>query len=271
MNTKDFIRLGVPLGEATRQATNFVSSFILSGGDKSRLEEEVKAVIANPAAFTKDDLRREFAKALLNAPPPPRAEPVKYRQWGVGLEHEAVMQMEKACLLPVSVAGALMPDAHVGYGLPIGGVLATENAVIPYAVGVDIACRMKMTVLDLPVRDLESKQDRLTRAIEAETRFGIGANFKHHREHEVMDADWSVSGVTRQNKDRAWSQLGTSGSGNHFVEFGLFTLHSDLTHPLNRPSATFSPSRGEGRDEGASQPLPAGQYVALLSHSGSRG
>ena len=76
---------------------------------------------------------------------------MKYRQWGEGLEHEAVMQMEKACLLPVSVAGALMPDAHVGYGLPIGGVLATDNAVIPYAVGVDIACRMKMTVLDIPV------------------------------------------------------------------------------------------------------------------------
>ena len=82
---------------------------------------------------------------------------MKYRQWGEGLEHEAVMQMEKACLLPVSVAGALMPDAHVGYGLPIGGVLATDNAVIPYAVGVDIACRMKMTVLDIPVRDLEQQ------------------------------------------------------------------------------------------------------------------
>ena len=126
---------------------------------------------------------------------------MKYRQWGEGLEHEAVMQMEKACLLPVSVAGALMPDAHVGYGLPIGGVLATENAVIPYAVGVDIACRMKMTVLDIPVRDLEQKQDRLTRAIEAETRFGVGANFKHRRAHDVLDADWSVSPITKQNKD----------------------------------------------------------------------
>ncbi len=59
--------------------------------------------------------------------------------------------MERACLLPVAVAGALMPDAHVGYGLPIGGVLATENTVIPHAVGVDIACRMKMTGLDIPV------------------------------------------------------------------------------------------------------------------------
>src|SRR6266403_1033533 len=210
MNTKDFIRLGVPLGEATRRATDFVAQFILSGGDKTRLEEEVRSIISNPSAFTGDDLRSEWTKALLKAPPPPRAEPVKYRQWGEGLEHDAVMQMEKACLLPVSVAGALMPDAHVGYGLPIGGVLATENAVIPYAVGVDIACRMKMTVLDIPVRGLEQKQDRLTRAIEAETRFGVGANFKHRREHDVMDADWLVSGVTKQNKDRAWSQLGTS-------------------------------------------------------------
>jgi tRNA-splicing ligase RtcB len=157
------------------------------------------------------------------------------------------MQMEKACLVPVAVAGALMPDAHVGYGLPIGGVLATENTVIPYAVGVDIACRMKMTVLDIPARELQKHQDRLTRAIEAETRFGVGASFKNRRQHEVLDADWSVSPVTNQNKDRAWSQLGTSGSGNHFVEFGLFTAHGEI------------------------HGLAPGTYVALLSHSGSRG
>jgi tRNA-splicing ligase RtcB len=247
MNTKDFLRLGVPSGQATRLATDFVARFILCGGDKSRLHEEVAAIVANPSAFRADDLRKEFANALLNAPPPPRAEPVKYHQWGEGLDHEAVMQMEKACLLPVSVAGALMPDAHVGYGLPVGGVLATENAVIPYAVGVDIACRMKMTVLDIPVRDLEQKQDRLTRAIEAETRFGVGASFRDRRAHDMLDADWSVSPVTKQNKDKAWSQLGTSGSGNHLVEFGLFTAHSKIND------------------------LEAGTYMALLSHSGSRG
>ncbi len=237
----------MPLGEATRRATDFISRFILSGGDKTRLEAEVKAVVANPREFTDDPLRGEFARALLKAPPPPRADPVRYRQWGEGLEPEAVMQMEKACLLPVAVAGALMADAHVGYGLPIGGVLATENTVIPYAVGVDIACRMKMTVLDISSRDLERRQDRLARAIAAETRFGVGSNFKQRRQHEVMDADWSVSPVTKQNKDRAWAQLGTSGSGNHFVEFGLFTAH--------------------GKIHG----LEPGIYVALLSHSGSRG
>ncbi len=169
--------------------------------------------MTNPALFAEDPLRKEFAKAIVNAPPPPRQEPVRYRQWGEGLEEEAVNQTDKACLLPVSVAGALMPDAHVGYGLPIGGVLATENAVIPFAVGVDIACRMKMTVLDLPLRDLDRKQDRLARAIEAETRFGVGATFIDRRQHEVLEADWNTSPVTRQNRDRAWAQLGTSGSG----------------------------------------------------------
>ena len=184
MNTKDFRRLGVPLGEATTRATDFVTQFILAGGDKSSLHEQVTAIVAKPAAFVNDPLRGEFAKALLKAPPSPRAEPVKYRQWGEGLEHDAVMQMEKACLLPISVAGALMPDAHVGCGLPIGGVLATENAVIPYAVGVDFSCRVKMTVLDIPLRDLDQKQDRLTRAIEAETGFGIGT-IRHQHCHYI--------------------------------------------------------------------------------------
>jgi tRNA-splicing ligase RtcB len=280
MNTKDFLRMGVPLGQATRQATDFVAKFILGGGDKSRLHEEVAAIVAKPSAFVDDPLRGEFAKALISTPHPgplpgrggegevsARRVPVKYRQWGEHLEHDAVMQMEKACLLPVSVAGALMPDAHVGYGLPIGGVLATENAVIPYAVGVDIACRMKMTVLDIPVRDLEQKQDRLTRAIEAETRFGIGANFKERRVHDVLDADWSVSPITKQHKDRAWSQLGTSGSGNHFVEFGIFTAHGPIRFgvPPSGSSDAVPPKGGTPNE------LPPGTYVALLSHSGSRG
>jgi len=64
MNTKDFIRLGIPLGEATRRATDFIRKFILAGGDKSRLEEEVKAIIANPSAFTEDTQQGDFVKAL---------------------------------------------------------------------------------------------------------------------------------------------------------------------------------------------------------------
>jgi tRNA-splicing ligase RtcB len=178
-----------------------------------------------------------------------RATPAPWRQWGTDIDADSIRQMENACMLPVAVRGALMPDAHVGYGLPIGGVLATDGAVVPYAVGVDIACRMKLTVLDLDLDWLRRKQEWVRRAIEDETRFGIGASFKHPRTHAVMDDDWTVSRVTRVNKDKAWSQLGTSGSGNHFVEFGELIL--DAPAPELR--------------------LAPGRYLALLSHSGSRG
>ena len=177
----------------------------------------------------------------------PRATDAPYRAWGSDFEPDAVRQMENACKLPVAVSGALMPDAHVGYGLPIGGVLATEDAVIPYAVGVDIACRMKMSVLDLPVNALTEQAPRLTSALQRETRFGMGATFRAPRQHDVMDADWRVTAVTAKMKDRARGQLGTSGSGNHFVEFGeLIVTDADVG-------------------------LQPGRYLALLSHSGSRG
>ena len=90
-----------------------------------------------------------------------RAIDAPWRVWGADHDAAALEQeMKNACALPVAVRGALMPDAHVGYGLPIGGVLATENAVIPYAVGVDIACRMKLTVLDLPLDALDERPAR---------------------------------------------------------------------------------------------------------------
>jgi tRNA-splicing ligase RtcB (3'-phosphate/5'-hydroxy nucleic acid ligase) len=253
MNQKDLIRLGVPPGEATRRGLEFITRYILKGLDKSALAGDVEALVTTPADFVKDPLRSEFAQALLRSTRVIREAPAPWRQWGDGLEPEAVDQMARACQLPISVAGALMPDAHLGYGLPIGGVLATDNSVIPYAVGVDIACRMKLTVLDWPMRDLDRKRDRLIKAIEAETRFGVGSRFQDRRQHEVMDADWTVSKITQGNKDRAWSQLGTSGSGNHFVEFGTLTVKED--------------EAGESTISG----LAPGNYVALLSHSGSRG
>ncbi len=183
----------------------------------------------------------------------PRETPAPWRQWGEDLDATAVEQMTRACELPVAVAGALMPDAHVGYGLPIGGVLATEDAVIPYAVGVDIACRMKLSVLDLAPNLLRAEPDRLIRAIEQETRFGVGAEFpkRQRRDHAVMDEDWNITPVTRGLKDKAHAQLGTSGSGNHFVEFGTFTVDEAQARELGLPGP--------------------GVYLALLSHSGSRG
>ncbi|QYK48126.1 MAG: RtcB family protein [Phycisphaeraceae bacterium] len=193
-----------------------------------------------------------------------------YSMWGeIGEDFDkpAFDQLHAACGLPVAAAGALMPDAHVGYGLPIGGVLATRNAVVPYAVGVDIACRMKMTVLDLPASTLatEHGRKRLTDAIETETCFGVGGAFKKRKLHPVLDMDWNVSPVTARNKDKAWGQLGTSGSGNHFVEFGVLTVREDAPHGA---SAVNQSSEGGSH---ARFDLAPGTYLALLSHSGSRG
>ena len=174
-------------------------------------------------------------------------EKVEYKTWGTDIDPEAKAQMDAAVSLPIAVGGALMPDAHVGYGLPIGGVLATENAVIPYGVGVDIACRMMMTIFDAPPKLVRTKEELYIKAISDNTVFGVGGEWKTPKSHGVMDEDWNVSPVTKEMKDKAHRQLGTSGSGNHFVEFGEISF--------------------EDEELG----IPMGSYLALLSHSGSRG
>lgn len=110
-----------------------------------------------PAEYLSDPLLGDLARECLRRAQPKlgyedlRAHPLSYQAWGVDqIDAGALAQMENALRLPISVAGALMPDAHVGYGLPIGAVLATDNAVIPFAVGVDIACRMRLSIYEAP-------------------------------------------------------------------------------------------------------------------------
>ena len=207
---------------------------------------------ANIAPFI-DYVKKERAEEAAYVP----KEPIQYKSWAPDVEEGALDQIRNSCELPMAVHAALMPDVHQGYGLPVGGVLATEGAVIPYGVGVDIACRMKLTVLDLSAKFLEPEQvfskkgDQLADVIEKSTRFGMGASWQKRQSHPVMDADWSITDITKNLKDRAWNQLGTSGTGNHFVEFGLLTVIEATT------DAGFR--------------LEPGTYVALLSHSGSRG
>lgn len=233
-------------------AWGLVIELAQAGLKKRALRAHMSHLAADPKAFVEDKRFGALARMLVaheraNKRFVERETPAPYRQWGENLDSKSVEQIKWACKLPIAKQGALMPDAHVGYGLPIGGVLATKDAVIPYAVGVDIACRVKMTVLDLPVNALDTKPEEFKKTLMRETKFGVGAKFKNRRSHEVLDRDWTVSPITRRNKDKAWSQLGTSGSGNHFVDFGLLKIqHGELG-------------------------IPEGTYVALLSHSGSRG
>lgn len=182
-----------------------------------------------------------------------RDEPAPFEVWGSIVDDATREQMANVARLPITVAAALMPDAHLGYGIPIGGVVATENQVIPYGVGSDIACRMALTVTDLEVDELGEldQRDRLRSALEEQTRFGTGACFEEdtYRDHPVLDDPrWGSTSLLRGLKDRARKQLGSSGSGNHFVEWGFVTLSADIE-----------------------QATVGNMYVALLSHSGSRG
>ncbi len=247
MKVKELENLGIKGRKAINAALELMPEVKLKHAE---LRDRLGDVVHNPSAFVGDPVFGNLATAILAGDPDSfieRAQKAPWKQWGEDLDPASIEQMVQATRLPVAVAGALMPDAHVGYGLPIGGVLATDNAVIPYAVGVDIACRMRLTVLDVPVEALQTEKNRLVRALEGETRFGVGAEFKKPREHPVMSEDWTVTGVTKRLKRKAENQLGTSGSGNHFVEYGILTLdHPDLG-------------------------LSPGKYLALLSHSGSRG
>ena len=255
MNNSQLRKLGVPderIAEALAGIRSAADAKALRG---YKLKKFLPALLADPAAHATDPHFGPLAEALIadaNDPTPDApAEPIAYRTWGDDIDEQAHQQMREACALPHAVGAALMPDAHLGYGLPIGGVLALEGAVVPYAVGVDIACRMKLSVLDTPIGYLKAVPEKLEAALEKGTRFGVGASYanRERQDHDVMDRDWSVTRITRETRDKAWRQLGTSGSGNHFAEFGLLTL--------------------DAADEELG--LEAGQYLALLSHSGSRG
>lgn len=252
MKNHELEQMGIPKGELVTLGLQLVGAACGAGADIEDVRDALAAVIADPTNFLDDAQYGELARGLRDAPVPgfrERAQPATWFSYGEDLEADALRQMSNAARLPIAVRGALMPDAHVGYGLPIGGVLATRDAIIPYAVGVDIACRMKLTVLDLPVAALERDKPRLIKALERETAFGIGSAFRgrDRRQHAVLDEDWGQDPVVRGLKDKAWAQLGSSGSGNHFVEYGTLELAED--------------------DLG----LEAGTYLALLSHSGSRG
>ncbi len=255
MNGKHIAKLGLvgaDIGLALA-AANLREDAGLSRDD---ILSELAGVQASPADYDGGvyaalavSLLARQAKVELHAQDALLPEPLNYRVWGAELiEPGALAQMNIAMRLPISRAGALMPDAHVGYGLPIGGVLATENAVIPYGVGVDIGCSMRLSVYAVPAASLDARG--AVGLLQKHTRFGAGVGWdkRERLHHDVLDAPaWEAQPLLGHLFDKAVNQLGTSGSGNHFAEFGAFTLsHGGLG-------------------------LEAGTYLALLTHSGSRG
>ena len=248
----DLKQIGFIEGKALGLALDLVQKEYrdLSFDDKLSL---LKQILNNPSSFINDSILAPVAAELLKPADDTIALNVdgkSYQIYGAeAIEEGALQQMETAMKLPVTVAGALMPDAHQGYGLPIGGVLATNNAVIPYGVGVDIGCRMCMTIYDIPMERLQSKRDDFKKLLVNNTKFGQ-ATFKKPKDHEIFERkEFSELQIVREMKDRAWQQIGSSGGGNHFVEFGTV----EISNAINEYN------------------IAPGQYVAVLSHSGSRG
>ncbi len=246
-----------PDGKIIGIAKNIAAELAQQGLDRESILARLDAVRQNPGQFLIDALMADLAREYLRLVPKAadeldelRESPLPYPIWGrAGIDESSLAQMDSAMRLPVSVAGALMPDAHVGYGLPIGGVLATDNAVIPYAVGVDIACRMRLSIYEVSPYLLGQKKGLFEDALWERTSFGIGAQWqgKQRADHAVLDDPaWHATRLLKSLQDNAARQLGTSGTGNHFVEWGAFRLHEPLLG------------------------LKPGDYLALLSHSGSR-
>lgn len=224
-------------------------------------EEQLAILVAvkeHPETYLEDEKLRKIADEFIERNtehkpvkiPQIRTEPEPYPVFGKQfIDQNTIRQMDTAMRLPVSKAGALMPDAHVGYGLPVGGVLATENEIIPYAVGLDIGCRMSLSIFPEPVEHLQRYSFQMKQALVTNTHFGIGKKATNLMEHEVLDREeFATHEVLKQIHGKAFQQLGTSGSGNHFVELGAVHIRKENTLGL-----------------------PEGSYLGLLSHSGSRG
>src|SRR4029078_12302216 len=190
---KEIRALGYPEGPVISIAMNVMEKNF-KHHSKEKAFEILKEVLQSPHNYASDEVLGLIAKQLL---PKPEAEGqnISLNQNGIqfnvfGQEHieeGAMHQMYQAAKLPISMAGALMPDAHSGYGLPIGGVLATENAVIPDGGGVDIGCRMCLSIFDIDSNELVQRENYFAREINEATLFGSGQQFDHATNHEVME------------------------------------------------------------------------------------
>src|ERR1700733_13376236 len=218
---KDLRAIGYPEGPVISIAMNMMEK-----NYKFEKEEDVmnllKAILASPVEYTNDVVLGLIAQQLIPSPATEGVE-ISLNNTGIvfnvfGADHieaGAMNQMYQAAKLPIAVAGALMPDSHPGYGLPIGGVRATDNAVIPYGVGVDIGCRMCLSVFDINPKDLVQKEAFFSRELKEATLFGSGRQWDQSVSHEVMDrAAFNEIPLLKGLQGRAARQLGSSGSGN---------------------------------------------------------
>jgi tRNA-splicing ligase RtcB len=142
--------------------------------------------------------------------------------WGAP-EEGAVSQIKTCARTADKVA--LMADHHKGYAVPIGGVVAYRNSISPSGVGYDIACGNKAVLLDMPATSLRADIKKIMDEVWNTISFGVGRRNAERVDHSLFDSGaWKCEAVAPL-KGMARQQLGTVGSGNHYVD--LFTDEQD--------------------------------------------
>lgn len=136
--------------------------------------------------------------------------------WGDPVEADALRQIQVCA--KGAFGAALMADHHVGYSMPIGGVVAYVDAVSPSGVGYDIACGNKAVRLDVPADEVKTRIKPIMDDIARTIAFGIGRTNPIRVDHELFDGEsWKLK-PANSLKEMAHAQLGTVGSGNHYVD-----------------------------------------------------
>ncbi|HQB48438.1 MAG TPA: RtcB family protein [Bacteroidales bacterium] len=226
--------------------------------EKTEVMQLLSELLLNPKDFIKHEIFSELAYALTSGKATQNKKagktilhrsPLDFKVYGAdGIDSETFEQMTTTMKIPVVVKGALMADAHVGYGLPIGGVVAAYNAVMPYGVGMDIGCRMCLSIYPDSPLILDKNREQLKNIIIENTRFGL-SEFNDIGNHELMERkEFKEIDFLKSLQKLFYNQLGTSGHGNHFVNMGFLVVD----------------------ENSAELGLQAGEYFAVLSHSGSR-
>ena len=148
-----------------------------------------------------------------------KSDGVIIKSWVTDIESGAIDQARNVASLPFAFKHvALMPDCHQGFGMPIGGVLATDGAVIPNAVGVDIGCGMCAVKTTVKVEDFTTE---ILKNIMGSIRKRVPVGFKHHKDQQdekLMPKLNDKLTIVNQQYQSALYQLGTLGGGNHFIE-----------------------------------------------------
>jgi len=252
---KELKRIGYTNHRAIALAINLVAKHC-KRSEKVEVLELLEKIHLNPEKYLEEPMFGALAKMLSHKTVQTKKKKtvewnkkVDFKIFGEeNIDPAAIDQMATAMKLPISVKGALMADAHVGYGLPIGGVLATYNAVIPYGVGMDIGCKMCMSVFPASPKKIKGERERIKNILMNETRFGL-AEFKDLGHHEILERkEFEEIKFLKSLRPKFAKQLGTSGHGNHFIDVGIVEIE-DFSEEIN---------------------LQPGKYFAVLSHSGSR-